>query len=104
SNPQEEQRFLFALAEVRDPEQFAKALAFAASPEVRTQNAPYLLGGCVANRDNAEAAWRLVAERWDELLDRFPSNSIVRMLNGIRSISDPALAAEVARFLGEHPV
>jgi puromycin-sensitive aminopeptidase len=103
-NPQEEQRFLFALAEARDPDQFARALEFACSTEVRTQNAPYLLGACIANRDNAATAWQLVAERWEELLDRFPSNSIVRMLNGIRSIHDPVLAGEVHAFLAAHPV
>jgi puromycin-sensitive aminopeptidase len=104
TNPQEEQRFLFALAEVRDPDQFARALEFAASPEVRTQNGPYLLASCIMNRDNGARAWALVQERWEELNDRFPSNSIVRMLNGIRSIHDPALAAQVDAFLAEHPV
>ena len=43
-------------------------------------------------------------ERWEEMNDRFPSNSIVRMLHGIRSISDPALAAAVEGFVAEHPV
>jgi puromycin-sensitive aminopeptidase len=104
TTPQEEQRYLFALAEVRDPELFARVLELAASSDVRTQNAPYLLGVCIANRDNGAAAWRLVSERWDELVERFPSNSIVRMLNGIRSISDPDLAREVEAFLEEHPV
>jgi hypothetical protein len=103
-NPQEEQRFLFALAEVSDGEQFARALEFAASPDVRTQNGPYLLASCIMNRHNGAAAWQVVQERWEEFNERFPSNSIVRMLNGIRSIHDPDLAARVEGFLAEHPV
>ena len=43
-------------------------------------------------------------ERWDEMNERFPSNSIVRMLSGIRSVSDPALAADIEAFTAEHPV
>ena len=43
-------------------------------------------------------------ERWDEMNERFPSNSIVRMLSGIRSVNDPALAADVEAFIAEHPV
>jgi puromycin-sensitive aminopeptidase len=36
--------------------------------------------------------------------ERFPSNSIVRMLNGIRSVSDPTVAARIDAFLTAHPV
>ena len=42
--PQEELRFLYALAEVRDPEQMARVLELAMTPAVRTQNAPFLIG------------------------------------------------------------
>ncbi len=102
--PQEEQRYLFALAEVRDPALFARVLDLATSTEVRTQNAPYLLGACLANRDNGAAAWAAVRDRWDELIERFPSNSIARMLNGVRAVADAALADEVEAFLAERPV
>jgi puromycin-sensitive aminopeptidase len=104
NTPQEELRFLYALAEVRDPEQMARVLELAMTPAVRTQNAPFLIGACMANRDNGEQAWKLVHERWDEMNERFPSNSIVRMLSGIRLVSDPALAADIEAFTSEHPV
>jgi hypothetical protein len=104
STPQEEQRFLYALADVRQPEQMARVLDLAMTAEVRTQNAPFLIGACIANRDHGGLAWRMVHERWDEMNERFPSNSIVRMLHGIRSVSDPALAADVDAFMSEHPV
>jgi puromycin-sensitive aminopeptidase len=104
STPQEEQRFLYSLADVRDPEQFGRVLELAMSDDVRTQNAPFLVGACLANRVNGALAWRFVRERWADMNDRFPSNSIVRMLSGIRSISDGALAADIQGFLAEHPV
>jgi puromycin-sensitive aminopeptidase len=104
NTPQEELRFLYALAEVRDPGQMARVLELAMTPAVRTQNAPFLVGSCIANRDNGPLAWQLVHERWDEMNERFPSNSIVRMLSGIRSVTDPALAADIEAFTAEHPV
>jgi puromycin-sensitive aminopeptidase len=104
ATPQEEQRFLYALSDVRDPEQMARVLELAMSPAVRTQNAPFLIAACIANRDNGAMAWRLVHERWDEMNERFPSNSIVRMLSGMRSVSDPALAADIQAFTSEHQV
>jgi puromycin-sensitive aminopeptidase len=104
ATPQEEQRFLYALSDVRDPEQMARVLELAMSPAVRTQNAPFLIAACIANRDNGAMAWRLVHERWDEMNERFPSNSIVRMLSGMRSVSDPVLAADIEAFTSEHQV
>ncbi|MGH9086189.1 MAG: M1 family aminopeptidase, partial [Acidimicrobiales bacterium] len=104
TTPQEEQRYLYALADVRDPALMTQVLDLAMTHEVRTQNAPFVISACVANRANGAQAWRAVQERWDEMNDRFPSNSIVRMLHGIRSISDPALAAAVEGFIAEHPV
>ena len=104
STPQEEQRYLYALADVRDAGQMERVLDLAMTPEVRTQNAPFLIGACLANRDHGPLAWKLVHERWDEMNERFPTNSIVRMLHGIRLVSDPALAADIEAFLAEHPV
>ena len=81
-----------------------RVLDLAMTPEVRTQNAPFLIGSCIANRDNGPLAWKLVHERWDEMNKRFPSNSIVRMLSGIRAVTDPILAADIEAFVAEHPV
>jgi puromycin-sensitive aminopeptidase len=104
ATPQEEQRYLYALSDVRDPALMGQVLELSMTAEVRTQNAPFLIGACIANRDNGAVAWRVVHERWDEMNERFPSNSIVRMLHGIRAVTDPALAADIEAFLEEHPV
>jgi puromycin-sensitive aminopeptidase len=104
ATPQEELRYLYALSDVRDPDLMRQVLGLAMSADVRTQNAPFLISACIANRDNGAMAWRMVHERWDEMNERFPSNSIVRMLAGIRSVGDAALAAEIEAFAAEHPV
>ena len=49
-------------------------------------------------------AWRFVAEHWDELNERFPSNTIVRMIAAIATFVDPAVEAEVREFFAEHPL
>ncbi len=104
ATPQEEQRYLYALSEVRDPALMGQVLELAMTPEVRTQNAPFLISACIANRDNSALAWGVVEDRWDEMNERFPSNSIVRMLSGIRAVNDPELAARIEAFLVAHPV
>jgi puromycin-sensitive aminopeptidase len=100
--PQEELRFLNALVDTSDPALFDRTLELAAT-EVRTQNAPYLLRRAIDHPTLGHQAWDLISARWDELSERFPSNSLPRMLEGIRGVTDPALAARIQEFLAAHP-
>ncbi len=102
--PQDEIRFLYALAEFDDISLTERLLAMAVTDEVRTQNAPYLLRLALTNRTQGAAAWRFIAEHWQEINQRFPSNSIARMLEGVRSITDPELASEIESFFETHDV
>ncbi|HLM64969.1 MAG TPA: M1 family metallopeptidase [Acidimicrobiales bacterium] len=104
SNPQDRERILRSLARFRDREALGRTVELSLSGAVRTQDAPYLLGECLANRDNAAQAWAFVAAHWDEINDRFPANSIPRLVGGIRSVRDRALAGEIVAFLTAHPV
>ena len=72
--------------------------------EVRTQNAPYLLGAAMAHRNHGYLAWQVVRDRWDELNKKFPQNSIPRMVGGIRSLSTPVVAEEIRSFFAQHPI
>jgi hypothetical protein len=101
--PQEEMRYLFALARFHDDDTFRRLLDASIS-EVRTQNAPYLLRVALANRTHGGIAWDFLAEHWDEINARFPSNGIPRMLEGIVVMSDPEVANRVQAFFREHAV
>tara|TARA_Y100001970_G_scaffold163414_1_gene199739 strand:+ start:14722 stop:17247 length:2526 start_codon:yes stop_codon:yes gene_type:complete len=101
--PQLEVRYLMALLELEQVHLFEQTLELFTS-EVRTQNAPYLLGAAMAHRSHGYLAWELVRDGWEELNKKFPQNSIPRMVGGIRSLSTPAVAEEIRRFFAEHPV
>ena len=103
-NPQDRERLMYSLARFRDPALLRRTLDLAFTNEVRSQDAPYLLRDTITNRDNGAAAWDAVASRWDEANSRFPSNSIARLLSGVRSLRDPSAARSVESFLVEHPV
>jgi len=102
--PQEELRFLSALADFEDPELMRRLLAMSITDRVRTQNAPYLLRRALTNRTGGKLAWFFVQDEWDTINERFPSNSIARMLEGIRSLSEPDIAPEVFVFFETHEV
>jgi puromycin-sensitive aminopeptidase len=103
-NPQDTQRLLVALSRFRDADAFGRTLDLSLSPDVRTQDAPYLLGQTLANRDNGPAAWSFVSAHWGTIAERFPANSLPRLVGGVRAVRDRKLAGEIAAFLADHPI
>jgi puromycin-sensitive aminopeptidase len=102
--PQERLRFLYGLAEFPSQELMDRTLAFAVSGEVRTQNAPFLLNRCIAQRELGAHAWRFVREHWPELVKLFPDNLIVRMIDPVKLLLRPEQQADVSAFFAEHPI
>lgn len=99
ANPQEKVRYLYSLAQSDYPALLRRTLELCVSDEVRNQDAPFLVSMVVANRHGGGDAWDWVAANWDTLLDRYPANLIVRVLEGITAIVDPDVAGRVRDFL-----
>ncbi|MFN8018977.1 MAG: M1 family metallopeptidase [Acidimicrobiales bacterium] len=93
-----------ALADAADPERVLAFCALCLTDEVRSQDALFLLRRALANRHAAPQVWAFVTGHWDEITTRFPSSTVPRLVEGIRTIGDPGLAAAVAAFLDAHPV
>jgi puromycin-sensitive aminopeptidase len=73
--------------------------------EVRSQDAPFLIRILLWNRHAGPATWARVEAAWDEFPGKFPSNTLPRMLDGVRGLcSPPELAAEVTAFVEAHPL
>jgi hypothetical protein len=104
ANPQEEVRYLYALAGFEQPALAERAFVLALD-EARTQNGPYLIQGLLAQRANGPATWTRLRDRWEEVVERFPATMVPRMLDSVKLLCrDAALANEVRDFLGGHPV
>ncbi|CAB4371700.1 MAG: M1 family peptidase [Actinobacteria bacterium] len=104
STPQEELRYLGALADFPDPALIARLVRMSLTDDVRSQNAPLLLRRALSNRDAGETAWSFVSAEWDAITTRLPSNSIARFLEGIRGLSKPSVASKVLSFFETHEV
>ena len=104
ATPQEEQRYQFALASFRQPALFTRTLDMTLNGEVRTQNAPYLMRSLLMNTEGRELAWQFLQERWDDMLEKWPDVSIVRMCEGVTALATPELEAQVNAFFTDHPV
>ena len=104
ATPQEQLRNLYALAEFNSAELIERACEFAFSDGVRSQNAPYLLARCIANREHGELAWTIVRKNWALATRRFPEPSMIRMVDPVKQLNTPTAVADVQGFFAEHPI
>jgi puromycin-sensitive aminopeptidase len=104
ATPQEETRYLFALASFRDSTVIDRTLQMTINGEVRTQNAPYLMRSMLLNKDAREKAWSFMKAHWDDMTRQYPDNSIPRMCDGIIGLATPELERDVRDFFARHPV
>ncbi len=104
ATPQEETRYLFALANFRQEDIIDQTLQLTINGEVRTQNAPYLMRNVLLNKVAREKAWVFMKANWDTMLRQYTDNSIPRMCEGIIGLATAELAADVEEFFGKHPV
>ncbi len=102
--PQDQQRYLSGLAgfsEVR----VALDAAERCFSEFRNQDASAELGLLTRNATTGPSVWRYMASRWDEVLTKFPPNTLSYTTRGIITfINDAALADEVESFHEAHPL
>jgi puromycin-sensitive aminopeptidase len=102
--PQEETRYLFALANFRVRELIERTLDLTINGEVRTQNSPYLMRGILLNKRARERAWSFMKTHWDKMLRQYPDNSIPRMCEGVIGLVTAELEKDVREFFTRHPV
>jgi len=100
--PQEEQRYLFSLANFHRPELLRATMEMTLNGEVRTQNAPYLMHALLLNTVCRYEAWDFVKKHWEEMIRKFPDAALPRMCEAIVGLLDRE--AEVHEFFQAHRV
>lgn len=100
--PQEEQRYLFSLANFRNKALLHKTMEMTLDGEVRTQNAPYLMMSVLMNTSGRYEAWDFIRSHWEEMTRKYPDNALPRMCEGVVALLDRQ--EEVTKFFHEHRV
>jgi puromycin-sensitive aminopeptidase len=100
--PQEEVRYLYALAEFQNVGLVKRSLDLALT-EVRTQNAPFLVASLLGNRVGGTTAWEFLKEHWSAFAERLPDNLVPRMIQGTTNLLAPDVAADVRAFVQSQP-
>jgi puromycin-sensitive aminopeptidase len=96
--PQEEQRYLYALATVTQPELLGATLEKTLNGEVRTQDAPFVVRALMMSVYARELAWRFVKAQWEAMAAQYPASAYRRMWEGVTGLATPELEAEVLDF------
>jgi len=104
--PQDEVRYLQALAWFPEHDLLRRSLDLALSDEVRTQDAPFVVMGVLGKREGALLAWEVVEAHWDDMLGKWPKNAMPRVLEALPALvaGGPAAAERAFSWLDAHPV
>jgi puromycin-sensitive aminopeptidase len=99
--PQEEQRYLYALAGFREAQLMRQTLERAVNGEIRTQDAPFVVRSMLMSVDARELAWDFVKQHWDTMDRLYPKHGMRRLAEGVTGLATPVLEADITRFFAE---
>ena len=85
--PQDEVRFQRSLSLFKGDKEIEKLFNLILSDKIRSQDSPYILASTLNNESVGWKTWNFIEANWDKLTSKFPENSIVRMLSGIRALN-----------------
>ncbi len=104
TTPQEEERFMYALAGFRDKALLSKTLEKTLNGEIRTQNAPYVVRSVMLNPWGRELAWNFMKANWDEMMKVYPEVMITRMCEGVTGLISEDLLLDVQSHFEQNHV
>ncbi|HEV8308359.1 MAG TPA: M1 family metallopeptidase, partial [Methylomirabilota bacterium] len=102
--PQEEQRYLYALAGFRQRELIQQTLERTINGEIRTQDAPYVVRTLLTGVYARGLAWEFVKAHWETMARLYPPSAYRRMYEGVTGLVSPAWEREVQAFFPERGI
>jgi puromycin-sensitive aminopeptidase len=96
--PQEEQRYLYALAAFRRAALLEETLERTINGEIRSQDAPYVVRAMLGSVYARGLAWEFVKRHWETMARQYPSSAYRRLYEGVTTLVSPAWEAEVRAF------
>jgi puromycin-sensitive aminopeptidase len=99
TDPEEEQRFLLALAAFEVPELIQRTLDLAVSNDVRAQDRPFVFAGLLGRRASRAAAWAFVRDHWDQLAALMDPMLLQNLIRALGQLTYEPVATQVREFL-----
>ncbi len=102
--PQEEQRYLYALAAFRQPELVGRTLALTVNGEVRSQDAPFLMRALLSGVHSRALAWEFLKAQWETMARQYPGSAYRRMYEGVTALVSPEWERDVQEFFASRGI
>ena len=102
--PQIQGRYRSMIGSVSEPGAPNTIISAILDQTIRGADAPYVIAVLLSNSDNAEKAWNLVKENWEDLLKVMPEWTASRILDALPSIYNKTLAKDIEEFLKDNPL
>jgi len=99
ATPQEEQRYLYALAGFRQPALIGQTLARTLNGEIRTQDAPFVARALLTGVHSRELTWDFVKTNWEAMERQYPKHALRRLAEGVIALATPELERDVHAFV-----
>ena len=96
--PQDEQRYLYALAGFRDAALLRQTLDRTINGEIRTQDAPFVVRSMLMSVYARELTWDFVKRQWDTMDGLYPKHAMRRLAEGVTGLATRELEADVHAF------
>jgi puromycin-sensitive aminopeptidase len=103
-NPQEEQRYLYALGAFREPALIKQTLERTLNGEVRSQDAPFLIRSMLGSVHARGLAWEFVKEHWDAMARQYPGSAYRRLYEGVTTLVSPEWERDVREFFERNAI
>jgi aminopeptidase N len=105
TSPDERYRYLYALAEFRDPALIERALALSIAPRLRSQDTARYVANFFGNASTRTRAWAFVKEHWRELEPKVTIfGGDTTFVSSLGNFCDASSRDDIASFLREHPL
>ncbi|CAH1959838.1 unnamed protein product [Acanthoscelides obtectus] len=100
---EEKERISRALGAAKDPYLLEKALMFAMSDEVRSQDTVFVIAAVAISTKGSEMAWQFFKDHWDEISERFSGYLLNRLIKYLtENFASEAMAKDVEEFFTHH--
>jgi puromycin-sensitive aminopeptidase len=103
-SPQEEQRYLYAMAAFRQPELINRTLQRTVDGEIRSQDAPFVVRAMLVSVWGRALAWEFVKGHWEAMRRLYPPSAFRRVFDGVSALCRPEWEEEVRAFFPAHGI
>ena len=104
TSPEDSFRYMQALTNFRTPELVQRTVEYALSPQVRSQDAPYIIGGLMNNAHNRGQAWDFIRQHWAQVEAKLTNFSTGTVVDGAGNFCDATHQQQVQEFFTQHPI